>query len=339
MFTHVLCQVISEYIRGNINDGAWDELSAEMMNLLSALIGFGFYDPLPKLQDVLIPIIHAADTCRRKHQAAAERRAKILLMNKSNVAAGRALERLDEGGAPTVISTAMLEERFNEDDELLEDEEEEHDRAGEGLEGGDNEAEHGTAVTKLASISIPIQSSSFWRPLEFFSARIFRSFDRSSSQEDVDDLETMSWLEWWYIFSSTLRYLSAVLVIVLVSIVAVILQFTTDNKLISQSSFYAFDIAIIAFFGVEVFLRWLCFIWVRGGVFKFYRDMHNLLDISLVGVDIVVTTMESFEQRSSTSDSENASISKGVRVFRVVRFLRVLRILRAARVLRKMAEV
>ena len=50
-------QLISDYIRSDLNTTRCDELSSEMIDLLESLILFGFYRTPLQLQDILIPLI------------------------------------------------------------------------------------------------------------------------------------------------------------------------------------------------------------------------------------------------------------------------------------------
>jgi hypothetical protein len=383
-------QVISEYIRTTLNDSAWDELSAEMMNLLAALIGFGFYDPVAKLRDVLIPVITAAELHRKKiTQEAVERHRKTI------VRVGGPVQPVE--AAPTVISNAMLEEHYDDHDDASEEydefnEDHEHQRRlhrrqtlmnkkhggpdddddemgsedgnGNGKhdhvdphkkhgEGGDKDSNAGHGLLNLSSVAEPLSSASHsvyaFAHHMLTSVRRFLGYRRPREEGDDDEVDEeedsfvrLPWQEKWYQITQDMKYLYVILFVVVGAIVVVILEFL-KNVDTASIGYFAFDIGVTGFFALELVLRWYCYVYVRGvggNFFRFYRDILNVLDAVLVGVDLMAMCTDIYMRENPSEDMHGSErLSTGVKVVRAVRFIRLLRILRAARVLRRMAEV
>jgi hypothetical protein len=53
----ILQHILSDYLHGELRNGPYNELSAEIMDLLFALIKFGFYHTKDHLVDVIRPIV------------------------------------------------------------------------------------------------------------------------------------------------------------------------------------------------------------------------------------------------------------------------------------------
>jgi hypothetical protein len=56
----VLQQLIAEYLRDNLNSKKCDELSSEMIELLFALMKFGFYHSSEQLKDIIVPLVRVS---------------------------------------------------------------------------------------------------------------------------------------------------------------------------------------------------------------------------------------------------------------------------------------
>jgi hypothetical protein len=56
----ILQQLISEYLQDNLNSKKCDELSSEMIELLFALMKFGFYHTSEQLKDIITPLIRVS---------------------------------------------------------------------------------------------------------------------------------------------------------------------------------------------------------------------------------------------------------------------------------------
>ena len=61
----MLQQIISEYLHNELDTTACDEFSAEMIDLLLALVKFGFYNTPIQLCDIVAPLIRALDEHRQ----------------------------------------------------------------------------------------------------------------------------------------------------------------------------------------------------------------------------------------------------------------------------------
>lgn len=61
----VLQQIISEYLHNELDTTSCDEFSAEMIDLLLALVKFGFYNTPIQLCDIVAPLIRALDEHRQ----------------------------------------------------------------------------------------------------------------------------------------------------------------------------------------------------------------------------------------------------------------------------------
>ena len=57
----LLQQFISDYLYNQLDTTKCDELSAEMIDLLLALMKFGFYNTAEQIQDIINPLITALD--------------------------------------------------------------------------------------------------------------------------------------------------------------------------------------------------------------------------------------------------------------------------------------
>jgi uncharacterized membrane protein YgcG len=365
----LLQQVISEYIRYPLNEAAWDELSAEMMSLLGSLIGFGFYDPNCKLQDVLFPVIEAADLHRKKHTLAALEKHSKVGSKGPNLGSAPFMNDITSA-APTVISNAMLEDRYEEEDDLEDDSyhasgrkgshgiDHSHPKTGEdeidGFEGNMEApfVQHNSSVSGVLNAGFD-----FWT----VGRSLLPSFivKRQNSSQNYDDeeydgdsvVEELSWQESWHNFSNQQSYSVAILLTVCATIVAVIFPLikilrensNQNNHLITAGLYFNIDISIAVFFSVELLLRWYCFYYARGGggsgstgsrgnVWRFYRDWYNVLDAFLAVADILILAFEA-DFTASGDDDYHSHSHHAVTVITDLACFKMIRCLRLFRLL------
>jgi hypothetical protein len=65
----LLQEIISDYLHSDLDLRHCDELSSEMLDLLLALMKFGFFSSEAQLQDVVVPVIHLLDQHRAQDSA------------------------------------------------------------------------------------------------------------------------------------------------------------------------------------------------------------------------------------------------------------------------------
>ena len=299
-----------------------------MIHLLSSLIGFGFYDDVSKLKDVLIPLVLAANAHRKRTHKTVTNPGSNATLPK-NAAAGatqdfmlpdKLVMRQDMQKAIPQSSpnhTKSAEVYFDDDDEVPETYDEAINIA----------TSTANPVARSLVTKIYTKLSRFWSKL-----RSIRSHEEFENEN-----EELKWYEKWYIITGRMDYLTIILIAVFGCVVVVFLELLISSG--NEIGYRIFDLAVTIFFGIEVALRLYCFVRVKSKFWSFFKDRFNGMDISLVVLDVIVLSVEAYYGGQDASLNQAASLTRGIKALRAIRFLRLLRILRAARLLKRMTEV
>ena len=144
--------------------------------------------------------------------------------------------------------------------------------------------------------------------------------------EDDKRFTILRLAELWIKLSDSVKGISFVLLVVMLSTAVVILDLIiTDTALLAV--FDGITNATIAFFAAELFLRLTAFLIVNRSIRAFFSDRLNIMDSCLVLMDLVLLIFN--------YDAQYANAGRIIRVVRVLRLLRLIKVLRAVRALRK----
>ena len=131
-------------------------------------------------------------------------------------------------------------------------------------------------------------------------------------------------------YTESTKGMVMLMIIVIISVVLSILQ-VMDRDRYSTDEISILDYICTIFFMVELVLRCYSVVRVReGGLIPYFMEPLNLLDLSLVVLDVVIISIG--------SDDSDASAGRIARFARVIRFFRMLRIMRVLRLMKVLAR-
>lgn len=301
---HTFCllqEVISRYLNFKLNGAQFDEFSAEVMDLLSNLISFGFYHSHDQLNDIMIPLIIALDD----HRSGVWHK-NIANANKEEV------ERETFWFCPNfsffskLISAAKFIFSY---------------------------------IWKLIHYFVQIFTSILYaykylvgfrndsRKLKYVKSNSLdrKKFDNGKRGEEKSSKIAVPWEKrFLHLYNNTLVGMIFILLVVLVNITLSIISLFYTNK-----EFDAVDVSFSIYFILELSLRLYCQKQVDGSVSSFFKSIFNCIDALLVAID---WTLFFF------FDSNIGNTVQATKGIRVIRLLRLFRLMRAGRLIRKIAK-
>lgn len=284
-------KLIAEYLNDNLDLHRCDELSIEVMQLLKALVEFGFYCTVPQILDVLQPLMKTLDD----HQ---------------NIKTGGGLLAAAGGRGGKDVAT---------DDDFTPAEQ---SRLNKLL------AQRGSRQSVHIFRSVRGMHPSLVTPTEAlgqeFSVDDQSESNKSSRSGYLSIGASNPLILGFYHASESITWMVVVLVAVLVTVVIAIYQLFSDFALDH------FVIASMLFFIVDLLLRWLAYALVHANPLAFFRDPFNVLDLALIILDVAITTTGNSDQQVSASRaSRGLRILRAVRIVRLLRAARIIRTLAA----------
>ena len=333
----ILQQFISEYLHNKFDATKCDELSAEVMDMLEALIKFGFYSTPVQLKDVIEPLVGALD---------AHRRGKTL-----NTLSGTNQDEDEED------HHSYDQQKFSWSSCL---------KKIASLYNG----MWSTLVLQIQSKLVPVTSKpravanlvdERRRSIDGSSGRRFSAADLSQSfldaqfiasnkghqieekrksisgTENISNPNTMlmlgrhehdrqmkhnSWQAKALAFFDSLTALSVVLVLVVVAVVISIMEVA----FYANQTLDTIDFIISVIFMIEISVRMICYFAVYNEVFGFLQHIYNLFDLLVVVIDVLYIIL-----KSQSGNAGALNTLGGLKLFRLVRVLRVTRLAKKIR--------
>lgn len=296
----LLQQLISQYIHNDLNSRKCDALSAEMMDMLHALMMFGFYYTPQHLQDTVVPLIHALD----HHRGIGS----IVVDDKSSVS--------DEFEKQEIPEAA-------ENDESLESIP---------LMNLSNKASASVAPAPVNFDSPLVSPKSEFEADEAELSEKIPQRDSTSAKKAVSERNGMKlWAIKWRKTTETVNYIGAIMVIVVVAVSAGLIQIFTKQSHSVVFALDLFDLCVAVIFIFELLLRILAHLILKIALLEFWKDIFNCLDTVVVLLDIVVLSLG--------VDATLADAASVVKILRIIRVIRLIRVLRAAKLMRTIQEV
>ncbi len=254
-------KLLSDYVHNHLDLAYCDELSAESIELLQALVKFGFYEKVPQILDILQPLLKVLD----KHQS----------------------------------------------------------YSGESTKIKDEEEQSSSKLVETKSNRFSLKSWFSFRSSKYTQ---ITPDGMEENQDEVllsDPKLDIPWHKIWIERTDSLIWMIFVFTVVLFSVAMMVVQLFDD---IDLSEFY---ISTTIFFGLEYFFRGFVNTFGEKGLHGFLFDPFNILDASLVLLDIIMLSLG--------ADGSQASASRATRSLRIIRIVRVARLVRAARLLKQIA--
>ena len=162
------------------------------------------------------------------------------------------------------------------------------------------------------------------------------SLDLTNNMTDFEEekslvsyLEEKPWQEVLLEFMESIMVMLLVLVLVLAAVVVTIYQMFTDAPDTAGSPIFIWGIIVLVIFILEVGVRMYCHTWVRGSFLTFIGNPFNMIDLLVIGIDILFLCLP-----SNTNSS-----GKMAKIARLVRLVRLVRILKAAKVISALSNL
>ena len=323
----ILQQWISDYLHGKFNATQCDELSQEVMDLLEALVRFGFYTTEAQLRDVAEPLVAALDSHRRTRQrvsalgdgsgdsqsgvhddddfARGSRRPIQKYSFHGNLAGVWARMRAAADVVQRVVGFAT----------------DSKPRAVGGFivpEDG-----HTTVPKKRRNSEIAINArrkSSLSNANALLGISVTK--DAEKLIESLEEKRTASmWQAKLLAFFDSVTVLVIVLVLVMMAVVLAVLGLrSSSNDSLDEEDIIGWDRVISYIFIAEIAVRSYCFYAVHDNFLGFFERSHNTFDFVLVVLDIVYMITSMYYE------------------MQVLMWFRVLRVLRITRLANKIRE-
>eukprot|EP01033_Poteriospumella_lacustris_P003231 gene3231-2378_t len=282
-------KLIAEYLNDSLDLHRCDELSIEVMQLLKALVEFGFYCTVPQILDVLQPLMKTLD----EHQ---------------NLKTGGLLAAVGGRGGKDVATdedfTPAEQSRLNK---LL-------------AQRGSRQSVHIFRSVRGLHPSLVTPTEALGQ--EFSSVDDQSESNKSSRSGYLSVGASNPLMLGFFHASESITWMVLVLVAVLVTVVIAVIQLFSDFALDH------FVISSMLFFIVDLLLRWLAYGLVHVNPLVFFRDPFNVLDLALIILDVAIfATGNSDQQVSASRASRGLRILRAVRIVRLLRAARIIRTL------------
>ena len=159
------------------------------------------------------------------------------------------------------------------------------------------------------------------------------TFDLTNNMTDLEGDEkgssTKPWQEVVLEFMESIMVMLMVLVLVLAAVVVTLYQMFTDAPDTVGSPIFIWGIIVLIIFILEVGSRMYCHTWVRGSLVTFITNPFNVIDVLVIGIDILFLCLP-----TNTNSS-----GKMAKIARLVRMVRLVRILKAAKVISALSNL
>ena len=302
---HTFCllqEVISRYLNFKLNGAQFDEYSAELMDLLSNLIAFGFYHSYDQLNDIMVPLIVALDDHRsgvwHKHISSESKEEDEINASRFNLIINFFSQIASAIQNFFSYLWKLVYNPFKESVLLL-----------------FSKIHHYFSFESKSSKLIYSKKKSLDR----------KKFDNGKSGTEKSAKLTIPWEKrFLHLYNNTIAGMLFILLIVLVNITLSIVSLFVDNK-----DFDIIDLSFSIYFIFELSLRMYCQKQVEGSVSSFFKSIFNCIDGLLVVIDWILFFF---------FDSNIGNTVQATKGIRVIRLLRVFRLMRAGRLIRKIAK-
>lgn len=165
------------------------------------------------------------------------------------------------------------------------------------------------------------------------------SYSKVSPTDETSDMSTNSysfeeegkkvpWQRPALEFMESIPTLCAVLLLVVIAVTVTLYQFVTGEDDSPGTPLYAFGIAVLLVFCIEVIFRGYCYCMVRGTFLSFISQLFNQIDVLVISIDIIFLCLP-----SSVTSAKGSSFTK---ILRLIRLARLLRVLKAGRLMSKL---
>jgi hypothetical protein len=151
--------------------------------------------------------------------------------------------------------------------------------------------------------------------------------DDVTVNDEAEDEEDDRWQRKVLKFMESFFMLICILIITLIAVGLTVWQSIENISDASGTPLYYIGLVILGIFLIELFLRGYCDIYIRGSFWNFVSNKFNIVDITVVVIDIAFLMLP-----------EGGSDAKYTKSLRLLRMSRMLRILRAARVVSAVLE-
>lgn len=312
----IVQQIISDYLWHKLAESKRDEYSYEILELLQALMRFGFYSSdKEQLQDIIIPIVKILDRTKHAIAAVGLTDSPVNLVTKSaNVSIDSWSQNITHKanyGVTFVYNccSSITIENLKYYWEV---------RREKRIQRANSSATTTGFGSKLGGTSRSSQKYSSVK-------------QRSGANHSGAGLADEFWEEKLISFLDSITGMIFTLSVVLITCSLSISQFFADDNDTPLVKFYeAFDIAITVYFTLELIIRIYCMLIIHSDPTMFFQNIFNALDFALVALDLVLVGLG--------TDNSVIGAARVTRAARVLRLLRLLRILRALRLLKKIAD-
>lgn len=302
----ILQEILSEYIRNDLNTCKCDAFSTEMTQLLHSLLQFGFYTTQEQIQDVIEPLIHALD----RHMSTNRDSSNQDGIEEAASSSGKLVPR----NQATRGLQGEANKLFNSFMKLF--------------SVGDKNTEDVNTSQKI----IPLGSLKYDSSQTSFAGTRARSNSYSSSQSKTTDptidkhLSKRRTFAFKYLmFIESIYGLLLTFLVVVATIIVVFIQLFSSRD---NSQLDIFNYCVTAFFASEIILRFVSYTRIYDNYINFFKDVFNDLDLVLVIIDIILIGFY----------NGSRSIASSGRILRAFRAVRLFRLVRAARLLRSIAQ-
>lgn len=272
--------LIATHIKG-LKNRPFTHATNSILLMLHKLVGFGFYGTREKLQDVIEPLLAALKRDEIEDDEAISTKSPQLIKR-----------GLSFKGGNEASAIAKLKTQGNRSDEEISP-----------LKKIGVEGEEGDLLLDAGFELVKVKKATSFESSDGSEEKGEHGKDRIWQERLLDTMQSSSWV----IF---------ILLIVIVAVAEAVWAYITG---ITNTATTSFEYVVFCIFALEVSTRAYCFKVVNGNIIQFVLDIFNIVDMTVVVLDIVIFI--------GTADAAPKSGGYG-NVFRVIRVLRALRFAR-----------